>query len=85
MRTDNYDEDTVKKTPQVETALEKHGDVNILTSQMGTPSFLSQLKIYNGTFSDKGLWMIFMRPFVLVRSPAVRTTHVRFSILHILI
>ena len=38
------------------------------------PSFLSQLKVYNGTFSDESVWKIFLRSFPFVFSPVVRTT-----------
>ncbi|KAF5385344.1 hypothetical protein D9615_001033 [Tricholomella constricta] len=33
------------------------------------PSYLSQLKIWNGTFSNVGLFKIFMRPFPFILSP----------------
>ncbi|KAI1784320.1 MFS general substrate transporter [Ganoderma leucocontextum] len=33
------------------------------------PTFLRQLKIYNGTFSDESVWKIFLRPFPFVLSP----------------
>ena len=34
--------------------------------------FLSQLKIYSGTFSDKSLLTLFLSPFPLMFSPVVR-------------
>lgn len=37
------------------------------------PTFLSQLKIYNGTFTDDSVWKIFFRPLPFVLSPVVRT------------
>ncbi|KAI1791927.1 MFS general substrate transporter [Ganoderma leucocontextum] len=33
------------------------------------PTFLSQLKIYSGTFSDESVWKIFLRPLPLILSP----------------
>ncbi|KAM5542526.1 hypothetical protein V8D89_003985 [Ganoderma adspersum] len=48
--------------------------VNVLTPQMDAPSFLSQLRIFNGTFSDESFWKIFTRPFALIVSP-VGLTH----------
>ena len=38
------------------------------------PTFLSQLKIYNGTFTDDSVWKIFFRPLPFVLSPVVRST-----------
>ena len=35
------------------------------------PTFLSQVKIYNGTFSDESMWKIFLRPFSFILSPVV--------------
>ncbi len=41
------------------------------------PSYLSQLRIWNGTFTDVSMWKIFLRPFPFLLSPVVRTR--RFS------
>ena len=35
------------------------------------PSLLSQLKIYNGTFSEESMWSLFLRPFPFILSPVV--------------
>ena len=43
-------------------------------------TFFSQLKIYNGTFSDERLWSIFFRPFPLILSPVVRVVRSRTCI-----
>lgn len=36
------------------------------------PSYLSQLKVWNGTFSDEPLWKLVMRPLPFMCSPVVR-------------
>ncbi len=38
------------------------------------PTFLRQLKIYNGTFLEESAWKIFLRPFLFIVSPVVRVT-----------
>ncbi|KAI0640296.1 MFS general substrate transporter [Trametes polyzona] len=38
-------------------------------SQQATPSYLSQLKIWHGTFSDESIWRIALRPFPFLLSP----------------
>ena len=48
------------------------------------PSFLSQLKIYNGTFSDESVWKIFFRPIPFILSPVVRTACDQFLVPHYL-
>ena len=80
-----YDHDTLKGEPHIEPASEEHANLNIPACRMAGPSFFSQLKVYNGTFSDEGLWAIFVRPFVLILSPVVCVVHVRLSVAHILI
>ncbi|PIL31132.1 MFS general substrate transporter [Ganoderma sinense ZZ0214-1] len=58
----------IKEIHQPNEVLEKHVDrASVLPAK--PPPFLSQLRIYNGTFSDENLWKIFMRPFPLVLSP----------------
>ena len=52
-------------------------DPNALVSP-NPPLFLSQLKIYNGTFSGESIWKIFMRSFPFVLSPVVG--HVLFGV-----
>lgn len=37
------------------------------------PSYLSQLKIWHGTFTDVSMWKIFLRPFPFLLSPVVRS------------
>ncbi|PIL36496.1 MFS general substrate transporter [Ganoderma sinense ZZ0214-1] len=65
---DADDKDSIKKTARTpatqDTEMQKPG-LNAPTQ----PSFLSQLKIYNGTFSDESAWKIFARPFPFVLSP----------------
>lgn len=72
-----HDEDTLKGIPRTEVPQEKCIDVDILAPGMDqdAPSFLSQLKIYNGTFSEENLWRIFTRPFALIASPVVSAAH----------
>ena len=36
------------------------------------PTFISQLKVYNGTYSEQNVWKIFLRPLPFVLSPVVR-------------
>lgn len=43
------------------------------------PSFLSSLKVYNGTFSDESVWKTFLRPFPFLLSPVVRMHAVSFA------
>ncbi|KAM5538339.1 hypothetical protein V8D89_007941 [Ganoderma adspersum] len=38
-------------------------------SPPNAPSFLSQLKVYNGTFSNESVWKIFLRPLPFMLSP----------------
>ncbi|KAM5531176.1 hypothetical protein V8D89_015146 [Ganoderma adspersum] len=57
------EEDDIKKMP-IE---HPHFDPNAPSPNPAT--FLSQLMIYNGTFSDESLWSIFFRPFTLIMSP----------------
>ena len=45
-------------------------DPNALVSP-NPPLFLSQLKIYNGTFSEESMWSLFLRPFPFILSPVV--------------
>ncbi|KAL1950905.1 hypothetical protein VTO73DRAFT_54 [Trametes versicolor] len=39
------------------------------SSQPSMPSYLSQLKIWHGTFTDVSMWKIFLRPFPFLLSP----------------
>ena len=39
------------------------------------PTFVSQLKVYSGTFSEESLWKIFLQPFPFILSPVVRRMH----------
>ena len=41
-------------------------------ASLGTATFFSQLKIYNGTFSNDSVLSLFFRPFPLILSPVVR-------------
>ncbi|KAI1791956.1 major facilitator superfamily domain-containing protein, partial [Ganoderma leucocontextum] len=43
------------------------------------PTFLSQLKIYHGTFSDESVWKIFLRPFPFILSPVTWFIFLSFS------
>ncbi|PIL28612.1 MFS general substrate transporter [Ganoderma sinense ZZ0214-1] len=43
------------------------------------PTFLSQFKIYNGTFSDESIWTIFLRPFPFLLSPVTWFNFIGFS------
>ena len=36
------------------------------------PTFVSHLKVYNGTYSEQSVWKIFLRPLPFVLSPVVR-------------
>lgn len=76
-RAEIHDEDTVKGVPRTEAPQEKGIDVDILTPRVDQDpsSFLSQLKICNGTFSEENLWRIFTRPFALIASPVVSAAH----------
>ena len=49
-------------------------DIEPSVSSPNPPSFLSQLKVYNGTFSRESIWKIFLRPLPFMLSPVVRTT-----------
>ena len=42
-------------------------------SQPRPPTYVSQLKIWHGTFTDESIWKIFLRPFPFLLSPVVRT------------
>ena len=35
------------------------------------PSYISTLRIWNGTFTDESIWTIFLRPFPFLLSPVV--------------
>ncbi|KAM5538327.1 hypothetical protein V8D89_007929 [Ganoderma adspersum] len=63
----------LKEMTRTEAAL-SHVGLNLATPRTDVPPFLSQLKVYNGTFSDESLWKIFTRPFALILSP-VGLTH----------
>ncbi|KAM5538336.1 hypothetical protein V8D89_007938 [Ganoderma adspersum] len=70
MQADINDKDAGKEMPPSRTeAAPEHVDLNIPARRMDIPSVLSQLKIYNGTFSDESFWKIFTRPFALIVSP----------------
>ncbi|PIL31085.1 MFS general substrate transporter [Ganoderma sinense ZZ0214-1] len=56
-----------QKTSQAPTGNLCHVDPS--ASASSPPSFFSQLKIYNGTFSDGSVWWIFLRPFPFILSP----------------
>ncbi|PIL28608.1 MFS general substrate transporter [Ganoderma sinense ZZ0214-1] len=43
------------------------------------PTFLSQFKIYNGTFSDETIWRIFLRPFPFLLSPVTWFAFIGYS------
>ena len=47
------------------------------------PSFLSQLKVYNGTFCEESVWKIFLRPFPFLLSPVVRHVQLYLGIVRI--
>ena len=86
MRADIDDNDGGKETPRSRTeAAPEHVDLNIPAQPMDIPSFLSQLKIYNGTFSDENFWRILIRPFVLIVSPVVSATHVKIWVVCVFI
>ncbi len=83
----NQDEDEGASDKE---SIEKHsrspGDVEIHNvPSPEPPTFLSQLKIYNGTFTDESVWKIFLRPFPLILSPVVRTAYGHFLVRHYLI
>ena len=42
------------------------------------PSYVSTLKIWNGTFTDESLWKIFLRPIPFLLSPVVCSTPLSF-------
>jgi hypothetical protein len=51
---------------------EKHaGGVNSNPKHSDVPGYISQLRIWNGTFSDTRLFTIFIQPFPFVFSPIV--------------
>ena len=60
---DTTEKGTVKKT------LQSSGDD---ARSRKLPTFLSQVKIYNGTFSDESIWKLSLRPFPFILSPVVR-------------
>ncbi|KAM5538316.1 hypothetical protein V8D89_007918 [Ganoderma adspersum] len=43
------------------------------------PTFLSQLKIYNGTFTDDSVWKIFFRPLPFILSPVTWFVFLAYS------
>ena len=47
-------------------------DHDALPTSSTPPTFSSQLRIYNGTFSEESLWRISLRPFPFLLSPVVR-------------
>ena len=57
-----------------------HSDFDPNAASPNQATFFSQLKIYNGTFSDERLWSIIFRPFPLVLSPVVRVVRSRTCI-----
>ena len=42
-------------------------------------SFISTLRIWNGTFTDESIWTIFLRPFPFLLSPVVRRPNFHHS------
>ncbi|PIL27048.1 MFS general substrate transporter [Ganoderma sinense ZZ0214-1] len=77
------DMDSVRKTaPTPETPGQniEVQDVGRNASLPKPPSFLSHLKIYNGTFSDESLWKIFVRPFPFLLSPVTWFMFLSYSL-----
>lgn len=74
--------DTEKKSPSIdENEVESEDGAPASPSEtaqrpgatsLPKPSYLSQLKIWNGTFSDEPLWKLVMRPLPFMCSPVVR-------------
>lgn len=73
----------VKEMTRTETVTDRV-NLNLATPQTDIPPFLSQLKVYNGTFSDESLWKIFTRPFALILSPVV-SIYLWISVVHVFI
>ena len=68
-------EGDAEKTPRTSamSEVETHDfDHDALPTSSTPPTFPSQLRIYNGTFSEESLWRIFLRPFPFLLSPVVR-------------
>ncbi|KAM5535242.1 hypothetical protein V8D89_011048 [Ganoderma adspersum] len=65
---DNVDE-TTPQTSAISDAEIGKLDWHQHGSHSNPPTCLSQLKIYNGTFSDESIWRIFLQPFPFILSP----------------
>ncbi|KAI0652733.1 MFS general substrate transporter [Trametes meyenii] len=65
LKRENSDDDT-----SIEKAIDA-GDVESVdaSTQSQSPSYLSQLKLWHGTFTDESLWKIALRPFPFLLSP----------------
>ena len=42
------------------------------STQIAAPSYISQLRVWHGTFTDESIFKIFLRPFPFLLSPIVR-------------
>nr|VWO95044.1 Cercosporin MFS transporter CTB4 (Cercosporin toxin biosynthesis cluster protein 4) [Ganoderma boninense] len=75
------DKDSIKKIPSMRENRDTEAqDVDRHASLPKPPSFLSHLKIYNGTFSDESLWRIFVRPFPFLLSPVTWFMFLSYSL-----
>ncbi|KAI1791982.1 major facilitator superfamily domain-containing protein [Ganoderma leucocontextum] len=77
------DKDNIEKMPRT-SAMSDVSDAEIRKVNPNAPSpnpptFLSQLRIYNGTFSDESVRKIFLRPFPFLLSPVTWFVFLSFS------
>ncbi|KAI0370107.1 MFS general substrate transporter [Pilatotrama ljubarskyi] len=64
LKRQSSDQGSLEKS-MVTSDVESEGD----SSQRLAPSYVSQLKLGNGTFTNESLWKIFLRPFPFLLSP----------------
>ncbi|KAI0352232.1 MFS general substrate transporter [Trametes cingulata] len=64
LKRQNSDQGSIEKSIAT-SDVESVGD----SSQPAVPSYLSQLKLWHGTFTSESLWKIFLRPFPFLLSP----------------
>lgn len=55
----------------VEKSISEPEIASVVPNALTTSSYISQLKIWNGSFSDEPLWRIFLKPFPFILSPVV--------------
>ena len=69
MKQDNVDTSSLEKNP-ADAEVESVGKPS--PAHPPPQSYISSLRVWNGTFTDESIWTIFLRPFPFLLSPVVR-------------